>query len=119
MLDAVALSFILAALAGTLGMYQSAVSTRNAAAMRAAAVHIAETQCSYLEEQAYSGTIGTGSIEWLGTPEDLMQNGTPLNVQTYVTPIEAPMKQVNIQVSWTLRGKEESFRLERRLRENV
>ncbi len=119
MLDAVALSFILTSLAGTLGMYYSAVNARNAAAMRAAAIHIAETQCSYLEEQAYSGRIETGNIQWLGVPEDLMQNGTPLEVQTLVTPMEEPMKQVDIEVTWTLKGKEENFRLERRLRENV
>ncbi len=118
MMDAAALCFILMALAGTLGMYQSSLNSRNAAAMRMAAMHIAETQCSYLEEQAYSGCLSNGNIQWQGRPEDLTQNGIPMEVHTLITPGEEPLQQIEIKVTWNLKGKEESFLLERSVREH-
>ena len=118
LMDAAALCFLLAAFAGTLSMYCSSLHMRHSALMRTSAIHIAETQCSYLEEIAYSGKLPTGDVPWLGRPDDLSQDGIPMAVRTTVAPMEAPMQQVFIKVTWTLRGKEESVLLERQLREH-
>ena len=118
LMDAVALCIVLFTMVGALGMYRMSLNMRHSALMRTSATHLAETQCSYLEEQAYSGKLPEGDVPWLGRPEDLSQDGTPLQVKTTVTPMEPPMQQVSIQVSWTVHGKEESLRLERWLREH-
>lgn len=117
-MDAVALCFILAALAGSLSMYRTTMHMRQSALMRISATHIAETQCSHLEEQAYAGKLPEGIVPWLGRPEDLSQNGRPLGIQTTITPLEPPMQHIHITVSWTLNGKEESVQLDRQLREH-
>ena len=118
LMDTVVLCFLLAAFAGALGMYHSSLYSRHTALMRTSAIHIAETQCSYLEEQAYSGKLPEGDIPWLGRPDDLSQDGIPLEVQTTVAPLEPPMQQILIKVTWKLRGREESVQLERHVREH-
>ncbi len=118
LMDAVALCFVIAALIGALGIYRTTVHMRYSALMKTAAIHIAEIQCSHLEEAAYSGKLPEGDIPWLGRPEDLTQDGRSLTVQTTVTTPEPSMRQISIKVTWTLRGKEDSIRLERQLREH-
>ena len=117
LMDAVALGFILVALAGMLGMYRTTLCMRQSTLMRTAACHLAETQCSHLEEQAYAGRLPEGEVPWLGQPGDLSQNGISLTVETSILPLEPPMRQILIKVSWKLHGKEEFVRIERRLRE--
>ncbi len=118
MLDAVALCFILMAMAGVLLLFRTGMNIRQAALVRSAAVHVAETQCACLEEQAYTGKLPEGDTGWRGRQEDLNQHGTSFEVITSVIPMETPMKRVTITVTWSLRGKEESFQLERRIREH-
>ncbi len=118
MMDAVALCFILMAMAGALVLFRTEMGMRQSALARSAAVHVAETQCACLEEQAYTGNLPDGDMGWRGRQEDLTQHGTSFDVITSVIPMETPMKRVTITVTWNLGGKEESFQLERRIREH-
>ena len=111
--DAVALCFILAAMAGMLGLFRTGMYMRQSAMLRAEAIHLAETQCAYLEEQAYTGTLPEGETGWRGRPDDLTHGVVPMAVHTDIATIEPSMKQIKITVTWILIGKEESFQLER------
>ncbi len=117
-MDAIALCFIIGAMAGVLGLYRTGIYMRQSAMMRSEAIHLAETQCSYLEEQAYNGELPEGETGWRGRPDDLNHGVVPMTVRTDIVSFEPPMKQIIITVSWTLRGKEESFQLERRILEH-
>lgn len=117
-MDAVAMCFIVAAMAGILGMYRTGMYMRQASMMRAEAIQVAETQCAYLEEQAYTGTLPEGETGWRGRPEELNRGVVPVTVNTEIASFEGAMKQIQITVRWTLRGKEESFRLDRQICEH-
>lgn len=114
-MDAVALCFIIGAMAGMFGMYRTEMYMRQTAIMRSEAIHLAETQCSYLEEQAYTGTLPEGETGWRGRPEDLNHRAIPMTVRTDIADFEPHVKQIIVTVIWTSRGKEESFQLERRI----
>ena len=116
LIDAVVLAAIVAAMAGSMGMYLLSTKVRQEEGIMRSAVYLADSQMAYLERLAYLGELDNGEIEWLGLPEDLRQHGTEYRVATEVASEGTSLQRARVTVSWEALGKQDKVELERLMR---
>ena len=100
MLEVVALSAVIVAMAAVVASYQAAERARQMAAVRTTAVFLAKEELARLEQKAYRHELHGEDYGWLGEPQNLRLNGYEFTVRATVDGYETGVCRAEAAVKY-------------------